>query len=559
MSLTSYNRRIWIIFIFMLIAFIVFIWRLFDLQIKQYDFYSKKSLEQRNLVIKLNPRRGNIYDNNQEILATSVKTFSIYANPKLVEDVSRLSKNLAVKLNLDQAYLRKKLEYNGTFVWLKRRVNPNTCRNIKYKGVYFLPDNKRVYPGNTIASQLIGFVGTDYEGLSGLEYAYDKRLKGRSGSIVLDRDPGGNNIYKYKRKVSSIYDGKDIMLTIDKNIQFLMENALKQAVNELEATHAVAILMNIKTGEILGMANYPVFNNNKFSDYNNQKIFRNNAVSFIYEPGSVMKIFTIASAIEEGTIRSEDKITSPFSMNIDGTVISEVHKPEEGESLTKNIEDVLVKSLNVGTAKIGLKLGGEKLHKYLSKLGFGRITGLGLSGDSNGILTSYDKWYPVDVSRISFGYGLGVTSMQLLKACTVFGNNGYLINPYIVYDKMQGKRGTRVYSKKTVNIMLNMLQKTVEEGTGVGAQIPFFTLGGKTGTAKIYSDSQKKYLNNRYHTTFLGLFPVSNPKYGMVVMISDARKYKYASLTAVPVFRKIARQVIRYLKLEPDNYYVGNR
>lgn len=547
--MSKYNLRIWIIAVGFILGFGMIVYRLYDLQIKNHDFYRRKSVDQQKRVIKLQPRRGAIYDRNGNMLATSLSAYSLYANPTHIED-RKAAEQALKRLDLSAQSIQKILDYDGQFIWVKRQVMPEVALSIDVKGIYRLPDTIRVYPEGMTASNLLGFVGVDNEGLGGAEYSFDGTLRGKEGYIILESDLQGRNIFSYKQKVDPVHNGKDIHLTIDAPLQFMAENTLKRYVSDLRASHGAVVLSNIHTGEILCMANSPRYDPNIFFKYTNPRVFKNQAIGFNYEPGSVMKLFTFATALEEGIIHPGDKIYSPKRFVVSGYPIEEVEHIGDDSSPTKDVEDVIIKSLNVGAAKIGLLVGRDKLYKYLSMLEFGQRTNIQLPGEEPGYLMEADKWYPVDTSRIAFGYGVSTTPLQLLKAISVFGNEGLLIQPTL-FKRSGVPNRKRIYSPSTAKTMLSIMQRTVEEGTGIATRLQGFTVGGKTGTARIFSSDKNAYLWGQYNNTFAGIFPISDPKYAMVVVISDPRRYRYASQTAVPVFHDILKQVLRYYHEPP--------
>ncbi|MDD5455836.1 MAG: penicillin-binding protein 2 [Candidatus Margulisbacteria bacterium] len=546
MSTNKYNYKIWLVFLLIASLFFIIILRLFYLQVIKHEFYKKKSRDQQERIIKLNPVRGDIIDRNGQLLATSVKAYSVYADPFLIRDKQKAAAAISEYLNVSNPQI---WDTSRRFVWVKRKVPQEIKDKIDITGIYFLPDTKRAYPGKFNAAQLLGFVNIDDDGASGLEHYYNNILKGSPGSMIMESDPSGKFIYSYNQKIYPAKNGKKLQLTIDKNIQFMMENELQKAVETFQAKSAVAIMMDIKTGEILGMANYPYFDPNHYSEYNPQ-YFQNNAIAMAIEPGSVMKLFTVAAALEEKVINISQLIYIPEKLVVNGTIIEEAHKEEAS---SKSVTEIIEKSLNVGAAKIGLMLGRDKLYKYLSLLEFGKVSQMNIPGENSGILNPYTNWSQVDLSRISFGYSIAVTPIQLIKAASVFGNEGYMVQPYIIIDKHHHpKKSKRIFSSRTAKQMLDMMHGVVEEGTGTLTRIKGFSIGGKTGTARRFVQENNAYLPGSYNNSFLGIFPISRPAYIMLVVITDPQTNKFASMTAVPVFKNIAQQVLRYKQLPPD-------
>ena len=542
------NFRIWIIFLVIAFAFLVIVSRLFYLQVIRHDFFDKKSKQQHQRIITINPNRGNIVDSKGQVLATTLPGYSIYLDTFQVTNASETAARLTQALGSISPHL---FERKTHFVWVKRKVAPEIKEQLKgVPGVYFMEDTKRLYPFGHSGGQIMGFVNVDDEGLSGIEYAFNRQLNGKAGKIVIETDPSGEPIFSFNQRGNNAKTGKTVKLTIDHVVQSISEINLKTVVDSVQADSGVAIVMDLKDGSILGMANYPFFDPNAYAEYRSADIFQNKGVSMVFEPGSVMKLFTIAAAIEEKQIKLNDKIFVPAQLAIQGTIIEEAHN--EGAGYKSPLE-ILAKSLNVGAAKIGLALGAPKLHYYLSQLEFGKRTGLGIGGESPGILWPAKSWRQVDLSRISFGYSVSVTPIQLLKAISVFGNDGVLVDPYIVDDGTNHqKHRSRVFSSQTVKVMQEAMVNIVDNGTGEQTKIKGFSVGGKTGTARRFVQEANGYVFGSYNTSFLGLFPVGAPRFAMIVIITNPRTTIFASQTAVPCFRGIAEQMLRYYQVKPD-------
>ena len=540
------NHRIWLLFFLVGVMFIIIILRLFYLQVIRYEFFKKKSRIQQEHIVTLSPERGRIFDRNHQLLAGSLPAYSCYADPTQIENILQTEQTIREVLGISGPPLNQ----NSRFVWIKHKITADQKEKLQIKGLYFLPDVKRVYPGNTIAGQILGFVGLDDAGLSGIEYYYNHSLQGKAGQLIMESDPSGKQIFSYDQKILPSRNGKDMELTIDKVVQFIMENQLRLSVESLKAESGMAILMDIHTGEIWGLAQYPEFDPNKYWEYKNSSVFQNQLLSMSFEPGSIMKLFTIAASIEEHQHKMSDKIFIPQKMVIGGTVIEEAH---DEVACTRSIADILIKSLNVGAATVGLELGKDKLSHYLKDLEFGKKTGIELPGESVGIVKKTSAWSQVDLSRISFGYSMSATPLQIIKAASVFGNDGYEIQPYILKTKHHVTvRGKRIFSPKTIKAMLNTMQRTVEEGTGEMAKMIGYSIGGKTGTARRFLQGTNTYVPGQYNTSFIGIFPISNPQFIMYVVIVDPETNKFASETAVPAFKGMTEQIIRYLDFPPD-------
>ncbi len=525
--------------------------RMFYLQVIRYDFFKNQSVAQQKRKITLYPNRGDILDRNGLYLATSSKAYQVYLDPRYkYKNPGLVRQEMRDILGLSYDRINSLMARN-TYILVKSKVDKPSAMKLTAKGFDLLPDSIRIYPSKRTAAQIIGFVGWDNDGKDGLEKAFDKKLAGKSGSMVLESDLKGRIIYSDKKKVFPVKDGKNIETTIDRYMQFILEVALERGVANVGARSASGIIMDVYTGEIYAMANYPSFNPNNYSpDFiKDPTCFWNRAIFMDYEPGSVMKLFSISTALEEGVIKEKDRIYSPNRIVVDNSVIEEAHDAQVDESLTRDITEIIMKSLNVATAKIGLELGAQKLYKGLIKFGFSKKTGIELPGESPGSLRHYSSWYKVDLSRMAFGYGLTATPLQLVRAVAVFANGGDLVHPHVL--KGENVRKERVLSKRTSAFMMKAMQRTVEEGTGVATIIDQYTIGGKTGTARLFSSEFNRYMPGQYNTTFLGVFPVKKPRFAMVIMVNDPATMKYASTSAVPIFKEAAERIIRYLRIDP--------
>ncbi len=542
------NFRIWILFLLITFAFTTIIGRLFYLQVIRHDFFEKKSKQQHQRIITINPNRGNIVDRKGQILATTLPGYSIYLDTFQIKNMSETVARLTQALGPLSPHL---FERQTHFVWVKRKVAPEIKEQLKgVPGVYFMEDTKRLYPFGHSGGQIMGFVNVDDEGLSGIEYAFNQELNGKAGKIIIETDPTGEPIFSFNQHGKNAKTGKTVKLTIDHVVQSIAEINLQTMVDKVQADSGLAIVMDLKDGSILGMANYPYFDPNNYSQYRSADIFQNKGVSMVFEPGSVMKLFTVAAAIEEKQIKLTDRIYVPSQLVVQGTIIEEAHNEGSGN---RSVLEILAKSLNVGAAKIGLMLGPQKLHHYLSLLEFGKRTGLGIGGESSGILWPSKLWRQVDLSRIAFGYSVSVTPIQLLKAVSAFGNDGVLVDPYIVDDGTNHqKHRSRVFSPQTVKVMKEAMINIVENGTGEQTRITGFSVGGKTGTARRFVQEANGYVFGSYNNSFLGLFPVSEPRFAMIVIITNPRTTIFASQTAVPCFKGIAQQLLRYYRIKPD-------
>lgn len=549
---------------FSVIVFAILIIRLLYLQLIKHDFYVDRSHDQRLRIITLSPDRGDIFDRNGNILATSIKAYSIFAVPAGVQDKNRVSRILSKMLSEKETAISEKLSSNKPFVWIKRKIEEPLARKIMEKnlpGIGFLPEKKRVYPKKKLASQIIGFVGTDNQALSGIELSYDRYLKGEEGRLITEKDLRGREILTSSLRVlKSPTDGMDLTLTIDEPIQYKAENDIKNAVVSNHAKSGCAIVMDIKTGEILALAAYPDFDPNEYQKYS-QEIWYNRVVTDVYEPGSTFKLITVASAMETGVIKKDSKIYCPDSIELGGRVIKNSHRIKFNTKIL-SVEEILRESVNTGVVQIALKLGKDKFYDHIRAFGFGQQTNVGLPGESRGILQEPSLWNKPDIGMISFGQSIAVTPIQLIDALASIANGGIRVKPRLVrkvesIDKnflkiFAPERFGETVSPKTAKEVLALSETVVEQGTGRLAQLPDFKVGGKTGTAQKARPGGMGYMEGHYVSSFIGFAPLNDPQLAVLVILDDPRPFYWGERVASPVFKDIAEFSLRRLNIAPD-------
>lgn len=554
--------RIKFLLIILILVFIIIILRLFYLQIIKHNFFKEKAKLQLLRTIALAPHRGDIYDRNNQLLATSINSYSVFASPKQIKDPVKTAKILSVYLNEKEYEILKKLKSPGYFIWIKRKISSGLMNKIKkYKlpGIDFLTEKKRVYLYDNLASHVLGFVGIDNQGLGGVEYSQDKFLRGKEGKLIVEQDPFGHEIITGKRYVQQATDGDNLILTIDQFIQYITERELKKAVKSTYATSGCAIVENPKTGEILAMATYPDFNPNDYSKCN-ISVFTNKNTNEVYEPGSTFKLITVSSALEEKVITPQSVFFCPPKLKVGPKTIGEAHS--QG-AVNKTVIDIVTESINVGTAQIGLRMNKFKFYNHILKFGFGNQTGIELAGETPGIVRNAKGWGKVDHAIIPFGQGIAITPLQLIQAVSAIGNNGKILKPYIIKGRFRNDRkffketpktekGIAI-SKETANKMVSMMLNVVKRGTAKSIKIPGYSIGGKTGTAQVPNPNGIGYIPGRYIASFVGLFPLNNPKVSILVVINNPRTTIWGSTAAAPVFKEIAKEIIYYMNIPPDN------
>lgn len=535
--------------------------RAFYLQVVQKDELLKLAEKQHQKIVQLTPGRGAIYDRNNSELAVSIEMDSCFAEPRNIEAPGEVAAKLAPLLGIDRGLLTQRLSGRKGFVWLQRRMMPEQVQQIKQlelDGIGFVKESKRFYPNREMAGHVIGFTGVDPGGLEGIELKYDATLLGNTGYLVTERDALGRDIAMKGMVVKSASKGQNVTLTLDKNIQYITENELAKAVEASGGKGGIALVMDPHSGRILAMANYPGFNPNAYEKYG-PHVMRNKSIADSFEPGSTFKAFLIAAALEEQVISANEGFNCENgSYGIGGRVIHDTHKYG-----TLSVSEILKYSSNIGSAKIGTRLGAERLSRYLRSFGFGERSGVDLPGEVNGYLRNRNQWYGVDLATISFGQGVSASAIQLAAAYSVIANGGNLMKPYIV-EKVTDEQGTvlqqfspqarrRVISEKTAARVAKMLESvTMEGGTGTSAAVEGYRVAGKTGTAQKVDPLTRGYSIDKRTASFIGFAPVSNPKLTILVVIDEPRTSSYGGVVAAPAFSTIALRSLCYLNVPPD-------
>ncbi|HAS89507.1 MAG TPA: peptidoglycan synthetase [Desulfovibrio sp.] len=495
--------------------------------------------------------RGSIYDRNGNLLATSVEASSVYIRPVKVKDVDGTAYKLSKILGISQAKLRKKLSRKSNFIWIKRQINDRIARKIeqaKLPGVYLTTEYVRLYPNNYLAGQLLGFSGIDGKGLEGLEKKFNDRLAGRKAQFVVQRDASGRRLYLDAMGREMDVRGKDIHLTIDSHLQSVTENALADSVKKYNGKWGAAIVVEVTSGDVLAMANYPSFNPNIFRT-SSPNIWRNRAALDVVEPGSTFKPFLMAAALEHKVVTPEKLFDCENGRwKINGKYIKDTHK--EG---WLPVHKILRYSSNIGSAKIGLELGVQNYHKFISELGFGHKTGLPIPGDRKGLIRPAAKWNEIDLAAGSFGQGIGVTTVQMAKAYLALANKGVEKPLRLVqYPRSeQDEAPKRIFSAEVAEKVLSMMREVVQDdGTGRKARISGTTVAGKTGTAQ--KAHSKGGYGTEYIAAFVALVPGYNPDYIVYMMVDDPKPNHYGGTVVAPAVKKIMTDTLAYYGKLPE-------
>jgi cell division protein FtsI (penicillin-binding protein 3) len=553
------KQRIIFIQVLIVVSFFLLGAKSFDIQIFKAKGLAKKAEYDYSKYITVKGERGQIFDRNMNKLATSIDAISITACPSKIKNPGAVAKTLSKILGINRKKLQKTLASQRMFARVARTISPDQAKQIRQlnlAGIYFENASKRFYPNRNLSAQVIGFTGAENSGLEGLEFKYNSVLEGSSLKIKFKKDGNGRILDLDKKKRAEL-KGNSIVLTLDKKIQFLSEQILKKTVKDHQAKSGIALVMRPQTGELLSIAHFPQFNPNNFKGYN-RTLFRNRAVTDAFEPGSAMKVFTAAAALEKGFAPKSIFFCENGTYKIGTFTIHDTH-PHEWLSMNQIIKF----SSNIGAAKIGKNIGNKALHNYLIAFGFGNKTQIECPGETSGTLLPYQKWSKIDAGAISFGQGVSVSAIQLISGISAIANNGWLMKPMLI-KKIISNNGKdlklyhpekikRVISSKSASQIKRMMRFVVEkEGTGRKAAMDGYTVCGKTGTAQKALENGRGYSKNNYTSVFTGFAPEDNPELAILVAIDEPRKQYYGGDVAAPAFKTIMAESFNYLNIPPE-------
>ena len=518
-------------------------------QVFSNDFFQRQGEVRFARTLELPANRGRILDRNGLLLASSVPAPSIWAIPEDVERSGDRLPRLAKLLGMTAAELEKKLEdEDKTFVWLKRQVDENVAREIAalgLKGIHQRMEYRRQYPEGEAAAHVIGFTNVEDKGQEGMELAFDKELAGRAGSRRVLKDRLGR-VVEDVGEMSPPVDGRDLQLSVDSKVQFFAYQKLRDAVLANKAKAGSVVVLDAITGEVLALANYPSYAPGKRQNLTGEQL-RNRALTDVFEPGSTMKPFTIAQALESGRVTPLSPIqTAPGFVVIGGARISDSHPHG-----VLTVQQVLQKSSNIGTLKLAMQMQPREMWELFSDVGFGQKPQISFPGAVSGRLRPYKTWRPVEQATMSYGYGLSASLFQMARSYTVFASDGQLI-PATLLKTGDSAAGTRVFSAKTAADVRHMLQMAAGPGgTAPKAQTVGYSVGGKSGTA--HKQIGKSYASNKYRSWFVGLAPIEKPRIIVAVMLDEPSAGKYfGGEVAAPVFSATVQQTLRLMGVQPD-------
>lgn len=555
MSVTSkkVKKRLAILLLITSIAYIALIFRLGWLQIIKGEELQKKALLQWTKEIPVEPKRGTIFDRNGKELAISASADTIIAYPPEIEDPQTAAEALADILEMNKDTILELITKKKSSVYIKRKVDSDQSKKVRelgLKGISFTQESKRYYPDRNLASHILGFVGIDNQGLAGIEYYYDKYIRGYPGRIVSETDALSRELPFGAQDFIPPKDGFNLILTIDKVIQHFAERELEKAIKKHNAKKGSVLVMSPKTGEILALVNKPDFDPNEYTNYSSET-WKNIAISDIYEPGSTFKVITAAAALEERVVSPDTQYYDSGSIVVSGVRIKCWRHGGHG---SQTFTQVVQNSCNPGFVDVGMKLGKEKFVKYIEAFGFGQPLGIDFPGEGKGLFNP-SKIGPVELATISFGQGISVTPLQLLTAICAVANDGKLMQPFLV-KKIADNNGDvihefnpkiirHVISENTSREMREILESVVTNGTGGSAKIDGYKVAGKTGTSE-------KYVDGKYISSFIGFAPADDPEVAILVVLDEPQGVYYGGQTAGPTFKQIMEDTLKYLGVEPE-------
>jgi cell division protein FtsI (penicillin-binding protein 3) len=559
--------------VFLLIVALTF-GQLVRVQVLHAEEYAERGVRQRTRTIELPAARGRIYDREGDVLATSVLSATIYADPVAYRpttrpdgtrvpaagDPLRAARAIAPLLEREVDDVVERLQRDTRFVYLARQIDLEVGEEImamRLPGIHLITEPRRVYPAGGLAAQVIGFTGIDGQALQGLEANHDDVLRGVPGTLLLERAPGGLDISTGTRELEPAVAGRDLVLTIDRDIQYVAERVAGQVLEDFSAIGATVVVLDVRTGEILAMASAPSFDPSLRIDAERDR-WRNRAVTDIFEPGSTQKALTVAAGLESGAFTPSTTFQVPDRYTVGDTTFSDV-SPHGVEQW--NAAAILSRSSNVGAIRIAETIGVDALRSQLLEFGYGQPTGLAFPGESAGLLPARDQWWQTTLPTVAIGYGTAVTLLQLASAYATIANDGVRVEPRLVrgtvgddgnLEPLAAASSRRVISSATASIVLEMLGEAVsgEFATGSRAQVPGYQVGGKTGTARKPLVGRAGY-SDQYVASFVGIAPLDDPRLVVAVMVDEPKPF-FGGLVAAPAFAEVMHASLLARRIVPD-------
>lgn len=553
MSARLSNRRIRLLVAVFGLLFAATLARAAWLQAVRAPGLDRIAASQQRETVTVPARRGTIYDRQGVELAVGEDATTVYANPRQVRDPRGVSAVVARDLGLDPDVVYGALsDRSRGFVYVARKVDPKAAKRLAARGIGglgFLPEERRVYPQGRIAAAVLGYVGTDNEGLAGIELEYEEQLAGRPGEETVVRDPFGRLLDV--AAASPARQGRDLTLTIDHRLQAHVEDVLRRTRAAWSAKAATAIVLDIRTGAVLAMAVAPGFNANRFPDLPSGRV-RNRAITDVFEPGSTFKVVTVAAVLDDRIVQPGSSFSLAPEIQVADRVI---HELEDRETERLTVSEILVRSSNIGAITLALALGEDRLAWWIERFGLGQPTGIDFPGEASGIVLPRERWTGATIGNVPLGQGIAVTPIQLASIYAAIANGGTWVEPHLV-ERVEG--GTRFEPEKrqlvvrrTARQLARMMAGVVSEGTGTQAQVPGYTVAGKTGTAA-KPDASGGYSDSRYVASFVGFAPASAPRIAILVLVDEPKSGILGGTVAAPAFAEIAGFALRYLDVPPD-------
>lgn len=533
--------------------------RLYYLQIIQHQRLLQLASRQQERTIDIQPARGRIYDRQGRLLAFNRQCSSFFAVPSEIEDAARTAKRLSPLVGLSPRMLEKKLRQRGSFVWIKRKAseaNAAAIIRLALPGIHRLAETQRVYPEGRLACHILGFVGLDNQGLDGIELQYDQAIRGTTGWMRVARDARGHIVETASQVIKAPEAGQDVVLTLDSVIQHIAERELAKTVEKYRAKAGSVVVLDPASGEILALANLPNFDPNAFARFSSEAR-RNRAIRDVYEPGSTFKLVTAAAGLQEGVVAENSVIDcEQGSGKFAGRTVRD-HIPYGRISF----RDVFAFSSNIGTVKVGQRLGAARLVRYANTFGFGRPTGIELPGEAAGLLKAPERWKTATMASVPYGQEVAVTTLQSAMAYAAVANEGWLSQPTLIRE-LRRSDGTATRPERAevrrqavaadvAHRLRVLLQRAVDAGTGTEAQIPHYPTAGKTGTAQKPLAGRRGYDPVNCIASFIGFIPADQPKLLIAVMIDSPQGLQWGGLVAGPVFKEIGQNLVAYLGILP--------
>jgi cell division protein FtsI (penicillin-binding protein 3) len=551
----SYRGRRICAAVLLMAGFVVVLIRLFNLQVLQAAELTVKAERQYRKSVTVEGARGTIYDRHGKVLAMNIEVPSVFGVPASLADSRGVAKDLARVLRVRADDIESKLKQDRSFVWIARKLDPEQGRNLErlsLEGIGTVLEGRRFYPKGPLLGHVLGFAGLDGQGLEGLERRYEPYLRGEKQFVVLQRDALGRTVFPKGSSDQGPVPGHSVVLTIDEVIQYIAEAELEQAVSVTNAKGGIVIVMEPRTGAILALAVNPRFDPNALRGVSADR-WRNRALSDAYEPGSTLKVFLAAAALEEKVMRPGSLIYAENGrMAVANTVI---HDHEKHGWLT--FAQVIQRSSNIGSVKTAMELAEHRLYRYLRAFGFGERTEIDLPGEIAGLVKEPRDWGRRSLASIAIGQEIGVTPLQLVTAVSAVANGGWLMRPFVVGEiRDAGGRPVartspqvrrRPVSAETAQTLANILEGVVTSGTGTRAAVPGYRVAGKTGTAQKIDPTTGRYSPTMFVGSFVGYAPVEDPRIAVVVVIDEPRTDQWGGVVAAPVFRRVVEQALPYL------------